>query len=533
MAGGIEHNSQTPLLEATFSGSSDTNDIEKKGTTWSAVAHIITGLIGAGVLSLAWSVAQLGWIAGPMALLFCAAVTLFATTILCDCYKSPDSEFGPTTNCSLLEAARFYFEQEKTSGKDDVDVIRTGTVWTAVAHIISAVIGAGVLSLAWSPDPITGTRNPSYIDAVRVNLGKKWTWVCGLLQYVSFCGTGIAYVITSATSMREIQISNCYHKGGEKAHCQTGMTIFMLIFGIVEIATSQIPDFHNMAWLSVVAALMSFCYATIGLGLGFSNVIVPIGVGSVENKSIKGSIVGIPTRSSAQKIWLVFQALGDIAFAYPYSIILLEIQDTLKSPPPENRTMKKASITAIVITTFFYLCCSCFGYAAFGNNTPGNLLTGFNEPFWLVDFANACIVLHLVGGYQVYSQPVFAFVEKWATQKYPENRFVNKFYAIKFPVLPALQLNLFRLCFRTLYVISTTAIAMAFPYFNQVLGILGALNFWPLTIYFPVEMYIVQKQIGAWSRKWLLLKGFSMICLIVSLLGLIGSIEGIISAKLA
>ncbi|PHT77448.1 putative amino acid permease 7 [Capsicum annuum] len=458
-------------------------------------------------------------------------------------------------------------EQEKTSGKDDVDVIRTGTVWTAVAHIISAVIGAGVLSLAWcmaqlgwiagpiamlcfafvtfissflicdcyrSPDPITGTRNPSYIDAVRVNLGKKWTWVCGLLQYVSFCGTGIAYVITSATSMREIQISNCYHKGGEKAHCQTGMTIFMLIFGIVQIATSQIPDFHNMAWLSVVAALMSFCYATIGLGLGFSNVIVPIGVGSVENKSIKGSIVGIPTRSSAQKIWLVFQALGDIAFAYPYSIILLEIQDTLKSPPPENRTMKKASITAIVITTFFYLCCSCFGYAAFGNNTPGNLLTGFNEPFWLVDFANACIVLHLVGGYQVvYSQPVFAFVEKWATQKYPENRFVNKFYAIKLPVLPALQLNLFRLCFRTLYVMSTTAIAMAFPYFNQVLGILGALNFWPLTIYFPVEMYIVQKQIGAWSRKWLLLKGFSMICLIVSLLGLIGSIEGIISAKLA
>lgn len=52
----------------------------------------------------------------------------------------------------------------------------------------------------------------------------------------------------------------------------------------------------------------------------------PIDVGSADNRGIKGSIVGVPTKSAAQKIWLVFQALGDIAFAYPYSIILLEIQ---------------------------------------------------------------------------------------------------------------------------------------------------------------------------------------------------------------
>ncbi|XP_016458441.1 putative amino acid permease 7 isoform X4 [Nicotiana tabacum] len=415
---------------------------------------------------------------------------------------------------------------------DDI-IGKKGTKWSAVAHIITGVIGAGVLSLAWSiaqlgwiADSALGpTINHSLLEAARFYFGKKWTWVCGLLQYVSFYGTGIAYIITSATSMREIQRSNCYHKEGANADCHTGKNIFMLIFGIIQIVTSQIPDFHNMTWLSVVAALMSFCYSFIGLALGFSKVI--------DNRRIKGSIVGVPAKNAAQKIWLVFQALGDIAFAYPYSIILLEIQDTLKSPPPENQTMKKASISAIVITTFFYICCSGFGYAAFGNDTPGNLLTGFYEPFWLVDFANACIVLHLVGGYQVYSQPVFAFVEKKLTQKFPENKFLNKFYAIKLPVLPAFQLNFFRLCFRTFYVISTTAIAMAFPYFNQVLGILGALNFWPMTIYFPVEMYIVQRKIGAWTKKWLLLEGFSMICLIVSVVGLIGSIEGIISAKLA
>ncbi|KAK9269155.1 hypothetical protein L1049_000924 [Liquidambar formosana] len=126
--------------------------------------------------------------------------------------------------------------------------------------------------------------------------------------------------------------------------------------------------------------------------------------GYTGNGRIKGSIRGVPATSTAHKLYLSFQALGDVAFAYPYSIILLEIQDTLKSPPPENKTMKKASMIAIFVTTFFYLCCGCFGYAAFGNSTPGNLLTGFGfyEPYWLIDFANACIVLHLVGGYQAY-----------------------------------------------------------------------------------------------------------------------------------
>lgn len=45
-----------------------------------------------------------------------------------------------------------------------------------------------------------------------------------------------------------------------------------------------------------------------------------------ENREIKGSIVGVTADSVADKVWLVLQAVGDIAFAYPYSVILLEIQ---------------------------------------------------------------------------------------------------------------------------------------------------------------------------------------------------------------
>ncbi|KAL9159920.1 hypothetical protein ABFS82_08G165800 [Erythranthe guttata] len=438
--------------------------LKRSGTIWTGIAHIITGVIGAGVLSLAWSTAQLGWIAGPLAILVFAAITQLSILLLCDCYRSPDPARGPT-------------------------------------------------------------RNPSFIQAVNFYLGKTKQRICAIFVLESFYGGGIAYTIVTSSSVKAILRSNCYHEEGHDGNCKYGDNVFMVIFGLVQIIVSQIPDFHNMAWLSIIAAIMSFSYAFIGFGLGFATVI--------ENGEIKGSIGGNAAHTSAQKMWLVFQALGDIAFSYPYTQIVLEIQDTLKSPPPENETMKKATIASMLITTFFYLCCGCFGYAAFGSHTPGNLLTGFGfyEPYWLVDFANACIILHLVGGYQVYSQPLFAYVEKWFAEKFPESKFINKFHKIELPLIPIFRINLFRLFFRTAYVVSTTGVAMIFPYFNQVLGVLGALNFWPIAIYFPVEMYLVQSKTGPWTRKWIFLRVFSMFCLVLSLVALIGSVEGLIRVK--
>ncbi|KAL5125979.1 putative amino acid permease 7 [Glycine soja] len=585
---GEEEIDDSPLIQGFPSGDVP---FRRTGNVERAVAHIITGVIGAGVLSLAWSVAQLGWIAGPFIIIVFAGTTFLSANLLSDCYRFPHPLYGNIRCPSYIDAVKVYLgdSRQKVCGvlvhaslygattayvitsatsirsgtggyDDDGRAKRTGTLWSAVAHIITAIIGAGVLSLAWSTsqlgwiagpvcllfcaivtyvssfllsdcyrtlDPVTGKRNYSYMDAVRVYLGNKRTWLAGSLQYLSLYGVSTAYVITTATCLRAILKSNCYHKEGHQAPCKYGDAVYMMLFGLVQIIMSFIPDLHNMAWVSIVAAIMSFTYSSIGLGLGITTVI--------ENGRIMGSLTGVPASNIADKLWLVFQGIGDIAFAYPYTVILLEIQDTLESPPPENKTMKKASMIAILITTFFYLCCGCFGYAAFGNQTPGNLLTGFGfyEPYWLIDFANACIVLHLVGGYQIYSQPIYGAVDRWCSKRYPNSGFVNNFYQLKLPRLPAFQLNMFRICFRTAYVVSTTGLAILFPYFNQVIGVLGALGFWPLAIYFPVEMYFVQRKVEAWSRKWIVLRTFSFICFLVSLLGLIGSLEGIISEKLS
>ncbi|KAH6778656.1 amino acid permease 7 [Perilla frutescens var. hirtella] len=437
---------------------------KRTGNTWTAAAHIITGVIGSGVLSLAWSMAQLGWIWGPLLMIVFAAVTLVSSFLICNCYRSPDPDFG-------------------------------------------------------------SIRNTSYIAAVRCNLGKKNARICGLLIQMNLYGTGVAYTITTAICMRAIQRSKCDKESEVDAPCESGNAMYMVLFGVVQIFMSQIPDFHSMEWVSIVAAIMSFTYSSIGLGLGAAKV--------VGNKAIAGSIAGVSTSTAMQKVWRVSQAVGDVAFAYPYSMIVLEIQDTLKSPPSERETMKRASVVSICITTFFYLSCGGLGYAAFGDQTPGDLLTGFTDygPHWLIDFANACVVLHLIGGYQVYSQPLFAMVDEWMADQFPRSSLVKTDYSVKLPLLPALSLNLQRLLFRTAYVASTTGVAMVFPYFNQVLGVLGTINFWPLSIYFPVEMWLRQNSISPWSKMWTVFRSFSVICFVVNLYIFAGSIEGILAAR--
>lgn len=133
--------------------------------------------------------------------------------------------------------------------------------------------------------------------------------------------------------------------------------------------------------------------------------------------------------------------------------------------------------------------------------------------------------------FQIFTQPLFGMVDRWFAQKFPNSGFINNEYIFKPPLLPAFRVNLYRLCSRTSYVGTTTGIAMIFPYFNQVLGLIGALNFWPLALYFPVNMYFVQRKIGAWTRPWLLLQVFSFVCLVITIFAFIGSVKGIIIAK--
>ncbi|XP_038708504.1 amino acid permease 6-like [Tripterygium wilfordii] len=457
----IEATENDPLFD-------DDGRPRRTGTWLTASAHIITAVIGSGVLSLPWCNAQLGWIAGPMALVLFSVVTTYSSSLLANCYRYPDR--------------------------------------------------------------VTGTRNYIYSAVVKVHLGGTQSIFCGIAQYLNMVGTTIGYTITASISMVAIKRSHCFHSQGHKAGCHTSNNMFMIIFGVIQIVLSQIPSFAKLDGLSIVAAVMSFSYSLIGIGLA----IAKIAGGNHPRTSITGTSIGVDLTSS-EKGWKALQAIGDIAFAYSFSAVLVEIQDTLRSHPPEYRAMKKAINVGVSITTLFYLSCGVLGYAAFGNLAPGNLLTGFGfyEPFWLIDIGNLCIAIHLICAYQVFCQPFYDFVEKCCSDGWPKSAltaFFTKERLINIPFGGVYKFSFFRLIWRTTYVVIITLIAMIFPLFNDVLALIGAISFWPLTVHFPIEMHISKNKIGRFSMPWVGLRVLSGFCFLVSLAASIASIQGLVQS---
>lgn len=76
--------------------------------------------------------------------------------------------------------------------------------------------------------------------------------------------------------------------------------------------------------------------------------------------------------------------------------------------------------------------------------------------------------------------------------------------------------------------LSAAVIAMLLPFFNDILGLLGALGFWPLTVFLPIQMHFVQAKVKRFSPRWIILTFISCICFFVSLGGAIGSIAQVV-----
>lgn len=121
---------------------------------------------------------------------------------------------------------------------------------------------------------------------------------------------------------RAIDKAICVRKKGPKASCDIYGTLHIVIFGIIEAFLSQFPSLEKVTVLSYIAAAMSFAYSLIGLCLCLLDFF--------SHPHFKGTLLGSQMGASnvslAPKLWSSFQALGNIAFAYSFSMILIEIQ---------------------------------------------------------------------------------------------------------------------------------------------------------------------------------------------------------------
>ncbi|EMS46246.1 hypothetical protein TRIUR3_28783 [Triticum urartu] len=388
------------------------DDHERQGTVWTATSHIVAAVVGSGVLALAWTVAQLGWVVGPLVLLGFSCVTYYTSTLLANCYRYPD--------------------------------------------------------------PVSGAVNREYIDAVRCYLGRKNVLLCGCAQYVNLWGTLVGYTITASTSMVAVKRVNCFHRSGfSTTGCNSSGSTYMVLFGLMQLLLSQLPSLHNIAWLSVVAVATSFGYSFISLGLCAAK--------WASHGDVRGTLAGASVDAPRDKAFNVLLALGNIAFSYTFADVLIEIQDTLKSPPAENKTMKRASLYGLSMTT-------------------------------------------------VFAQPIFARLESYVACRWPDAKIINATYYVRVPGRPSSSVPVapLKLVLRTVIIMFTTLVAMLLPFFNAVLGLIGALGFWPLSVYFPVSMHIARLKIRRGEGRWYWLQAMSFVCLLISLAASIGSVQDIV-----
>ena len=127
---------------------------------------------------------------------------------------------------------------------------------------------------------------------------------------------------------------------------------------------------------------------------------------------------------------------------------------------------------------------------------------------------------------QVICQPVFGVVETLVGQRWPHSSFVMQEFPITIGKM-TLNINFFRLIWRTVFVVVVTILAMAMPFFNEILALLGATAFWPLGIYFPVKMFIAKQKIKKRTIQWFGLQTLNATFMLMSVAIACAAIRGL------
>ncbi|PRW33070.1 Amino acid permease 2 [Chlorella sorokiniana] len=315
---------------------------------------------------------------------------------------------------------------------------KSGTLLTVIAHVFCAIVGAGVLGLpnalawwGWVAGPLllvlfylvslwTSTMLASvyrvneieharYHHAVQHILGPKWARLAAIFQCIHLVLATLAYTITGGMAM-----STAATRMGSGFNKQWQLT---LLLGAIEVGLSQtcffalapcvcieqLPSLEECWWVSAIGSVSSLIYCFIALILG-----------CIYAHNGLGSVGGREGNSPTDKALSMLNALGSLAFAYSFAQVLVEIQDTLRQPPPAIGTMRKAVAVGVTGAFGFYLTVACTGYASLGSAVPGEVLDGFTDaPDWPMVLANLAVAAHMITAIQVFQQPLMCTIESY------------------------------------------------------------------------------------------------------------------------
>ncbi|XP_031498260.1 lysine histidine transporter-like 6 [Nymphaea colorata] len=430
---------------------------------------------------------------------------------------SPAAELNPTSAQKVLEEE---WEEETAAN-------RHGTWWYAAFHYVTAMVGAGVLSLpyamsyfGWGPgvlvlvlswgitlytswqliqlhEHVPGKRFSRYHELGQYAFGPKLgLWVVLPQQLIVQLGCDIVYMVTGGKSLEKF--ADIISSG---AGTQFRQSFWICIFGAIHVFLSQLPNFDSVAGVSLAAAIMSIGYSTISW------------VACLARGRLPDVSYGYRKASETDAMFRVFSALGQTSFTYAGHVVLLEVQATIPSSPekPSKVTMWRGSVFAYLVAAACYFPTALIGYWAFGQDVDDNVLISLGRPALLVAAANLMVVVHVIGSYQVYAMPVFHMME---------TLLVEKFGFAKTARL--------RLIARTTYVVLTLLVAVTFPFFADLLGFFGGLAFAPNSFFLPCIIWLAIKKPRRFSLSWLANWGCIVLGSMVAFVSMMGGLRNII-----
>ncbi|CAF1709129.1 unnamed protein product [Brassica oleracea var. botrytis] len=399
--------------------------------------------------------------------------------------------------------------------------------WYSTFHTVTAMIGAGVLSLpyamaylGWGPGTIMlvltwgltlntmwqmvqlhecvpGTRFDRYIDLGRYAFGPKLgPWIVLPQQLIVQVGCCIVYMVTGGKCLKQFVDVTC------STCTPVRPTYWILAFGGVHFLLSQLPNFNSVAGVSLAAAVMSLSYSTIAWA------------GSIAHGRLPDVSYGYKATSPSESTFRIFNALGQISFAFAGHAVALEIQATMPSTPerPSKVPMWQGVMGAYFVNAICYFPVALICYWAFGQDVDDNVLNNLQRPAWLIASANLMVVVHVIGSYQVFAMPVFDLLERMM---------VNKF-GFKHGVV-------LRFFTRTIYVAFTLFIGVSFPFFGDLLGFFGGFGFAPTSFFLPSIMWLIIKKPKRFSITWLVNWISIIVGVFIMLASTIGGLRNIIA----
>jgi hypothetical protein len=275
---------------------------------------------------------------------------------------------------------------------------------------------------------VNGVEHARYHHAVRHLLGRKSAIVVSVFQIVNLFFFSLIFTITASNCMVEIANLACQYQGktaeeiASSPSCLSyetgGVWKMSLVFGGIEMLFSQIKNLEEAWWSSLIGSVSGVVYVLIILIIGFAH--VSNGLGSISGITTDvvctratGTVYQV---SVADKVFGILNGLGTIAFCFNFSLILLEVQNTLKQPPSAVKQMKKTCVYAISSSFFCYFMVAVTGYAAEGDCVDSIVINSFSGPKWALIICYIMVLANMITSYQVFGQSMFETIEsqvKW------------------------------------------------------------------------------------------------------------------------